>query len=378
MPVDIFTDLNRSQNSLATKFLELRDGANFAPARAIIRELQLDFVDPDGNFVEQLQTTAFDARLFELFIFAMLREGGHQLDRTWDRPDYLISKDGFNAAIEVVTANPPNGEPPGRISEIAQTREQRCKYLADTVPIRLGSPLYSKLQKKYWELPHVGDMPIVLAIQDHHADDSSEVSSAPLVRYLYGTGQRPHRDANGQLNAIGYAIADHKAGDKSIPSGFFQAPGVERISAVLFCNVGTTDKFNRIGHQGAHRASNIAMVHSGTCLGQNLNSATPDVFAYEVGDGNWEAESWAQGTVLLRNPNALHPLPEGWLGAPVEQKLVDNQIVARFQPGFHLYRSQTDILSGTSAGAEEVRRHLESLLERLSRQHPGSRRRRTS
>jgi hypothetical protein len=377
MPVDIFANRNRSPGSLNTKFIELRDSVSLAPARAIIRELQQEFVDPDGNFVEQLQTTGFDARLFELFVFAMLREAGHKLDRTWERPDFLISKDGVTAAIEVVTANSPNGEPRGRISEIAQAREQRADYLANTVPIRLGSPLYSKLKKKYWELPHVGDMPIVLAIQDHHADDSLMLSSAALVRYLYGMRQRPNHDANGHLKPTTYPIVEHRVGDKRIPSSFFRSPDAECISAVLFCNLGTADKFNRIGHQGAHREPNIAMVHSGTCLGRNPNSTTPDVFAYEVGDNNWESESWAQGTVLLRNPNALYPLPEGWLGAPVEQSLIDEQIVARLQGGFHLFRSHTDILMGANAGPEEVREHVKSRIEVLCRQHPGSDPRRT-
>jgi len=193
-----------------------------------------------------------------------------------------------------------------------------------------------------------------------------------LVRYLYGMGQRPHRDVHGNLKPVRYPLTEHKVGDKRIPSSFFESPDAERISAVLFCNVGTADKFNRIGHQGEHRAPNMAMMHSGTCLGRNLNSTTPDVFAYEVGNSNWEAESWSQGTVLLRNPNALHPLPEGWLGALVEQNLASEQIVARLQGEFHLYRSHTDVLMDSNAGVEAVRKHLESRLEVLCRQNPGS------
>jgi hypothetical protein len=36
-----------------------------------MRELQEQFVEPDGNFVEQLQTARFDARKFEFFMFSM-------------------------------------------------------------------------------------------------------------------------------------------------------------------------------------------------------------------------------------------------------------------------------------------------------------------
>jgi hypothetical protein len=32
------------------------------------------YEDPDGNFIEQFQTTGFDARLWELYLFAMFCE----------------------------------------------------------------------------------------------------------------------------------------------------------------------------------------------------------------------------------------------------------------------------------------------------------------
>ena len=52
------------------------------------------YVDRDGNFVEQLQTSAFDARLWELYLHACLVEWGFALDNTFEAPDYVASKDG--------------------------------------------------------------------------------------------------------------------------------------------------------------------------------------------------------------------------------------------------------------------------------------------
>ena len=34
-----------------------------------------------------------------------------------------------------------------------ETEEQREAYLKDYMPIKFGSPLFSKLRKKYWERP---------------------------------------------------------------------------------------------------------------------------------------------------------------------------------------------------------------------------------
>ena len=40
---------------------------------------------------------------------------------------------------------------------------------------------------------------------------------------------------------------DHVFGGKTVPTGFFDLPGSENISAVLFSNAGTLAKFDRIG-----------------------------------------------------------------------------------------------------------------------------------
>jgi hypothetical protein len=40
----------------------------------MLREVYAEFPDPDGNFVEQFQTSGLDARTFELFLFAMFKD----------------------------------------------------------------------------------------------------------------------------------------------------------------------------------------------------------------------------------------------------------------------------------------------------------------
>lgn len=62
--------------------------------------------DPDGNLVEQFQTRGFDARTFEIYLHALFTEAGHVIDRSHDRPDFMITRDGLTVAVEAVTANP--------------------------------------------------------------------------------------------------------------------------------------------------------------------------------------------------------------------------------------------------------------------------------
>ena len=94
MAVNLFADLGKPKSSLHPQFLTLRDAPRYAPARRQLEESQVGFEDPDGNFVEQFQTTGFDARTLELFLFAMFRESGHTVDRSQQRPDFLSERDG--------------------------------------------------------------------------------------------------------------------------------------------------------------------------------------------------------------------------------------------------------------------------------------------
>jgi len=54
----------------------------------------------------------------------------------------------------------------------------------------LGSPLFSKLQKKYWELEHCRDMPFVVAIEAFHDDESLAMTDSALAGYLFGLQQQ--------------------------------------------------------------------------------------------------------------------------------------------------------------------------------------------
>jgi hypothetical protein len=90
MAVDLFQVI-RPDADLHPQYVVLRDSVLHEPARALLREIQAFFEDPDGNFVEQFQSRGFDSRTFELYLFAMLRASGHTIDRSIDPALVLIS-----------------------------------------------------------------------------------------------------------------------------------------------------------------------------------------------------------------------------------------------------------------------------------------------
>lgn len=335
-----------SDAKLHPQFVALRDLPVYEPARGMIDELTADMSDIDGNFVEQFQSTGFDARTFELFLHTMFVEQGHEVLRTFDRPDFQLRKGDVEVFVEAVTANPPgkaSGQPYGAFPEVKSPEEVR-HYHANEMAIRLGSPLYSKLKKKYWELPHVRGKPLILAIEDFHQQGALTQGSSALSTYLFAAAPTWSKDEAGSLT-VGTDPVTRHVGSKDIPSGFFSLEGAEHISAVLFVNTGTAAKFNRMGQLRGHGRDAVRQFRYGTSYDWDPNSTTPFPFLYEVGDPEAPRETWRQGTELIINPTALHPLPDEWFGAAAETKLTKKQLIPLFAVGerFFPYMSFTTL-----------------------------------
>src|SRR5689334_2641105 len=70
---DLFTPII-SPEKQHPYFSELINNTAFLSAKHIIQEMMPHFIDIDGNFVEQFQSTGFDSRLWELYLNAYLVE----------------------------------------------------------------------------------------------------------------------------------------------------------------------------------------------------------------------------------------------------------------------------------------------------------------
>jgi hypothetical protein len=302
------------QHRLHSRFEHLRNWNGAEPARIIMTEVYRNFSDPDGNFVQQFQTDGFDSRIFELYLYAYLASSGYDIARNHPNPDFIVSHAGAACAIEATTSNPPGGDRARRTVPRDDLSPEELKNKIDhELPIRMGSPLRSKLDKRYngkayWELEQCKELPFVLAIEAFHEAESLFFTDAALCHYLYGLKWHPRWTKEGNLVLDSLAIKEHRLGAKTIPSNFFGQPGTEHISAVLFTNAGTFPKFNRMGYQAGYHRGNIKMFRRGTCLSIDPNSATPSEFGYDL-DFPPSPETWGQGLVVFHNPNAARPLP---------------------------------------------------------------------
>ena len=88
-------------------FEMLRTSEAGEPARRMPDEIYQDFEDPDGNFLEQFQTTGFDQRYFEIYLHAYFSRSGYNVQRIHQNPDFLISREGLSVAVEATTVGPP-------------------------------------------------------------------------------------------------------------------------------------------------------------------------------------------------------------------------------------------------------------------------------
>jgi hypothetical protein len=111
-----------------------------APARAMIDTIFGEMPDPDGHFVREFQTNGFDARLFELYLYAYFSRSGYAVDRSHHRPDFLIERGGLQVCVEATTANAsPNDL--GRKTPLDElSSSERRQYSQQELPIRLGAP----------------------------------------------------------------------------------------------------------------------------------------------------------------------------------------------------------------------------------------------
>tara|TARA_B110000196_G_scaffold217278_1_gene186580 strand:+ start:2212 stop:3543 length:1332 start_codon:yes stop_codon:yes gene_type:complete len=273
----------------------------FSPAKELIAEIAYSFEDPDGNYIEQFQSTGFNSRMWELYLYALFHELDFTINRDFNAPDYVLEKEGVRLCVEAVTVNPSQhkmNEPEPK------THEEIEKLLKDYMPIKYGSPLFSKLRKKYWEKEHVKGTPLLIAIHDFHQKDSMIWSRRALEKYLYGAERENHFGENEIIQKV-TLIAEHKWNDKVIPSNFFALDDAKNISAVIHSNQATIGKFLRMGYLAEFGRRDIDIKFSGQCI-QN-NNQIPVGFDFTVTDDSY-SELWSDSITIYHNPSALTPL----------------------------------------------------------------------
>jgi len=334
-------DLVVPEKNLNANFARIRLSKQSIAARAMLDDVFQSFRDPDGNFLEQFQTTGFDTRFFELYVFAYFSRSGFTIDRSHTSPDFIVERLGVKAAVEATTVNPStSGAVAVHGKKIRDLNEADVvEYLRNELPIRFGSALQSKLQKRYWEQPHCAGLPFVVAIEAFHDEGSLHFSDTALMQFAYGIQQTADWGPQGELLISTKGMEDHKIGVKTVPSGLFNQPDAENLSAILFTNSGTHAKFSRMGYQSGFGNNVLKIKRFGRAFDPAPDSMDSILFSYDMDDPPL-VEPWGQGLVVIENPRARHPLPVGFFVDAKEHHLEHGMVLTR-PGGWHPFNSTT-------------------------------------
>ena len=346
--------------TLHPRFKILLETPGRAPSRAVFKEIGPWLAPSDPHFVREFQFMQFDQRLWELYLWSALRELGFDIDQP-EAPDFLCRAPGIEFAVEATTVAASTTGPLATHPN-PKTQDEMREFLANYMPIKFGSALTSKLNKKnkdgesYWERGVTANKPFILAVADFHKPgDLNEPGSmtytqSALWPYLYG-----HRVqwklVDGQLEISAIKNPDHVYGEKIVSSGFFDLPGAENISAVLFSNAGTLAKFDRMGIAAGFGAPDHRYYRVGVRYNYEANAVLPKAFSEEINADTYE-EFWSDELQLFHNPNAKHPLsPEQF---DITQHFFKDGEVRSITPENTVLASQTLIIRLTGNGDEKT------------------------
>jgi len=226
-------------------------------------------------------------------------------------------------------------------------------------PIRLAGPLFNKLNKRfgekpYWELPSVKGHPFILAIETFHENGSLAFSSSIIASYLFGIQQTPEWDNDGKLMIRTHDVEEHTRDKKVIPSGFFDLPGAENISAVLWTNAGTIPKFARMGMAGKYPDKGISALRFGNKYDPDPNAHAPKPFVHFVGGKKAPRETWGLESVLFHNPRAKIAVPQGLFESVTESIIEDGKHVDLIKTEFTPIFSMTMFTDGEKHRAKAL------------------------
>lgn len=343
--VDLF-NLVVEESQLHPYFKDINESPAHSAAKKLISEITPHFIDIDGNFVEQFQTSGFNSRLWELYLFCYFHEEGLKINREYEAPDFMLTNGDISVAVEAVIAE--NKTPYLHIDKQRIPTEVNVEEeMKNRLPLIYGSPLNTKMNHKtkdkalhYWQYEHTKNTPFVIAIADFHDVFAMNMSTTALINYLYGIKHSHYFDENGELVVVTEKIKSHtkESTGVEIPSGFFFQPNVENVSAIIHSASGTISKFDRIGKQCGFDTNDTEMLRIVTIHDPEPNADKPLVSRYLV-DENSE-ETWGEGISVYHNPNALIPLPKDFFLSASQHFLEDGKINTLNSP-LHVYSSYT-------------------------------------
>ncbi len=278
--------------------------------RDVLNQWAEGFVDRDGKFVKEFQTT-FNSSFWELYLFACFKELGLAVDFSHSSPDFICTELGTSFCIEAATANHAADEPPEWLKDIHALTSRdpvNLHHLVQVASLRLTNALTSKHKKyleSYTSLSHVVGRPFVIAVAPFEQPLFFMQNTEAIRKVLYGhefvyTDEfADARTGFRQIVAERFIQAIEKPNGASVPVGVFKQGSMKEISAVIYSNLATYSKAEALC-----RDPNPNVCFS--VLRYSAEGPHPD---FEIVDKAHYRENLLDGLNVFHNPFATYPLP---------------------------------------------------------------------
>jgi len=273
--------------------------------RVIVESWGKGFVDRDGKFVKEFQST-FHSSLFELYLFALLNAQGMTVDMTRSRPDFLVTAP-YPIVIEAVTSGiRADGRPEDKrdfedvISMFTPPwkSDDFKEHLVESI-VRYSNAICKKALKydtSYSNLAWVAaDAPYVIALGSFSQVNYGREYHYAIVALLFGS----MFDAETRQNSLVKSIT--KPGTESpIDLNLFAKEEFRHVSAVLFTCTLTLGKLTSMSISAGNPSMNLV-----TLIRQDYEEPL-----FKLQEVSMESpEDLFDGLFVLHNPNAANPLP---------------------------------------------------------------------
>lgn len=287
-------------------FRLLMDPAH-APERAVIASWATGFVDRDGKFVKEFQTT-FESSFWELYIHAMLKHLGMSLDYSFHAPDFVVTAPA-PFAMEATIAAPPHGGAPAYGVRVPEIPKELGEFNRQAI-LRLCNSFTNKVRRyrqHYATLDHVRDLPFVIAIAPFDRPQAHLAANRPILAALYGIYYDEDETIASQAeNVITHeidAISKHETAN--VPVGMFVDDAYKDVSAVVFGPLATWGKIRALA-DAPQRNIEFTTLHPSDGSG-----LMPEVRTAMKAD---YVEHLLDGLYVFHNPFAERPLPSDVFG----------------------------------------------------------------
>lgn len=271
------------------------------PEREVLCQWASGFVDRDKKFVKEFQTT-FESSMWELYVFAYLKELGADVDFSHATPDFVVDLHS-QFCIEATVAAPAQGTPSpfGEFSSDILPKDLNDFNSQATLRIcnRLDAKM-TKYREGYASLEHVSEKPFVLALASFDRPSSYMEGSRPIMAALYGIYWDEEATRHAQTPFIvRYPVETVKKNKSTcIPLGLFTDDRYHELSAVIYNPLATWGKIRALADSPA-ASSVYTTFHTqeGRIAPEIRNSLKKDY-----------SEHLLDGCFVFHNPHASRPL----------------------------------------------------------------------